>query len=173
MSHCFFMCLISKWFSYIILLQHPPPPPFRVHAYFKSIYVFFFFVVIELSIHYAFLAVASCWWGHVCRSVQPRSHSSCLQHQKEKQGRRNQHLLGWYLPSIHLLHQTRVHGDSGVYHASRRRCYSINEFQDKEKEVLIQFHSIHLSCFQMKSDRSWTIVHWACRMDFSFTSLYL
>ncbi|KMS97560.1 hypothetical protein BVRB_5g125840 [Beta vulgaris subsp. vulgaris] len=48
--------------------------------------------------------LAYCWGSHVCRSLQQRGDSTCLQHKKEEQSRRNQHLLGWHLSPLHLFH---------------------------------------------------------------------
>jgi len=31
------------------------------------------------------LAVACCWWWHVCRGIQQRGRSTSLQHQEKKQ----------------------------------------------------------------------------------------
>lgn len=90
-------------------------------------------------------SVACCWRWNVYRGIQPRCHSTGLQHQEEKQGRRDQHLPWWYLPLIYVFYQTRVYGCPWRNIDCRWWCYPLIYFQDKEKEILADKYLYHFN----------------------------
>lgn len=82
-------------------------------------------------------SVTCCWRRHVRGGIQQRSDTACIQYQEKEQGRRDKHIHGWDLLTLHFLHQAWIHQRSRINFDQRWWCYQIIHFQNPKKEILI------------------------------------